>query len=1237
MPVTFDQTVQYARTQGDNASVYLHDQQSQVDSHSGVSFILRLFGCEKSVNRASINTFIQSIRTAYPQAGQDALNTVDGLLSDLLAKGSPLQAGTVTFIKTVMDVDHAQTFAHNLERGGQLPPGHAAAFAQFVGVMGLPTATPADQMSALKRYTLEQVIPDNTGALGRITNAGARNELYTTILSKLCEPLTGDHGFYAAQLDRMLQQGIDHFSFDDFRHVMATSNTPVTEVLDRLSEGAVQELAHRPQAGLSGIVDTLVQASPVLDGQKCDALAAFIFNGEVPVPTPQEQRAAIRDFMLDKTADDLAQDLSAYQLPDSIGRAVCLNPEVVRNATATLDAQGGIPTQEQVTAALVAARNNFCEAHGGVLRELVQMAQNPPLVLKPALSAQTLPLYLNAMLAGDAVLEPLLNDTVPLDASFMGKLMDYSRALNSGTKFIRGDYGADDASSLIKNTMQLLMARRGIDAPRFPELLGRTVQKFGALSSELSTLALSAQARGGAGGPGLVRDAMTLVRILEGQGRELLDLIPRADRNAFGASIAKDPVTQEDITKDREKGSRFIENTFEKERPLETLSDAVRTFAADHGVRLPDANAAAQRTEAGNRLDDAAHGVTESVKNSLFVDNNMIRDPLTPTFRAMVADAGRETDLTGIDLDAVNMTTIGLPIMKSIDDASSAAQAAGRVPTVDELREAAYPTVLQEMRLLKGTLDAIAALPEIPAGAAPSSTTFSPAEKALMATMAQRYGIRDAAVLGRFCVAARQSKSSLENIALPCPTANQILENFSKLSEIFIHTQHAIGEPAPRGTENAATCVMDMALTLLHPTPLQVQSLDAMIHSPLAEKTASVCNYMATLDEGRHPALGERFLSIPVLMNGVRIASELVSRGDAHIDPLHFSFCSTVNHISEIPGDAMPTVRSIEKEALNTRDDVYIGDLDVQLGRHVPQPDETTRVRLHNIYHQILGGTHGRNAFLLPYLISAASGDLLAAQPDPAKPLTTAQLWETLLGGHMPRGTTEANFGDMLINTARARYVEKTHLAAPDVQTPIAEANFDMGFMQCVTPKKLIALTGPGARLTKDDIHISLEMSSLRMYDPSTAYGLVTDFRRADPRGIMLMEAQDGHGMQISPFHIPDAENVPGHPAFTKIIDFAASITQSEAQKSRVLQAFSQASLVMSRAASSLFPGVAYSEHGRFTVNARQQANNDVIVDISTDPTLPLLFHEQFVIHTDGSHECTVFDMSRPAVGGAGD
>jgi hypothetical protein len=72
-----------------------------------------------------------------------------------------------------------------------------------------------------------------------------------------------------------------------------------------------------------------------------------------------------------------------------------------------------------------------------------------------------------------------------------------------------------------------------------------------------------------------------------------------------------------------------------------------------------------------------------------------------------------------------------------------------------------------------------------------------------------------------------------------------------------------------------------------------------------------------------------------------------------------------------------------------------------------------------------------------------------------------------------------------------------------------------------------------------------------------------------------------------------------------------------------------QAALVMSRLLGTNFPGIEFSEHGNFSVTAKQRDDTNVVINIDSDPGLPLRFHQQYIIEPNGDRRCLEFVMER--------
>jgi hypothetical protein len=232
----------------------------------------------------------------------------------------------------------------------------------------------------------------------------------------------------------------------------------------------------------------------------------------------------------------------------------------------------------------------------------------------------------------------------------------------------------------------------------------------------------------------------------------------------------------------------------------------------------------------------------------------------------------------------------------------------------------------------------------------------------------------------------------------------------------------------------------------------------------------------------------------------------------------------------------------------------------------------------------------------------------------------------------MPRGVTDADFGTKMYAAVYGKYREAaSHLPNPVTDAAAVDTGFQTASMMMMSPRVMLDCLQPGKGVKLADCGIKIELGTLEGVGPQNAYRLVTDFSRRNTGSAMTFENAQGDAHVLYPFHIPPAENKPGNPVFQEIIGWASELTNgNEVQTARVLQTFSQAgarnAMYYSKA---LFPDCILSEHGKFSVTAKAQADGKVVVDIVSDPDLPVQCRQQYSIDVDGTCTCTDFDMRR--------
>jgi hypothetical protein len=531
------------------------------------------------------------------------------------------------------------------------------------------------------------------------------------------------------------------------------------------------------------------------------------------------------------------------------------------------------------------------------------------------------------------------------------------------------------------------------------------------------------------------------------------------------------------------------------------------------------------------------------------------------------------------------------------------------------LRDVTMSSIADSLAALKTALDGIDALPE-PQGRGPELGAFSAREKTVMKEMAMATGLLDLDLIVRLAETARERASGLKILCREQNTAKSFLEGVADLTTSFMpHARRLTEHPVP----NSEEALGGMLMMTVGFSELGREELGRMFESldgGLGQQISGAFNYCREVHDSARPVM----FAATRIMEELRM--EAGSRLGIRIERAPFFFQQTVAEVGDIGGDVMDSINRLRPRTFS--------ELDIALGRVTPALDSARMETLRGIAGRLEVSVPQDSQFLIPYLMQGNARALVAAQDANAgRPLSASQIWRVVTGHSAPWNLKENALGGRLLGYAVSTYHQALCIACPDLPEGQRDAMVFGAFILGLSFPKLMDLTRPGARLTQDDIGLDLGMSSLKDYGPENAYGLTTDFRRRGQNTVMRFESSDGRVLQTSPFGIPDAENVPTHPHFREMMDHAQSMSASPAQKARILQAFSQAALIMPRVLSTTFPGVQFSEHGNFSVTATQREDNTVVINIDSDPALPLKFHQQYIIEPNGDHRCSEFVMER--------
>jgi len=532
---------------------------------------------------------------------------------------------------------------------------------------------------------------------------------------------------------------------------------------------------------------------------------------------------------------------------------------------------------------------------------------------------------------------------------------------------------------------------------------------------------------------------------------------------------------------------------------------------------------------------------------------------------------------------------------------------------LDELSDPVWAFVREQE--LKATLGGIDDLPE-PQRKAHIPGAFTPEQKGVMKDMAISTGLRDISMITRLADMARSNVSSIGHMCRDQNTVANIADAVLYMTRELEPLFREMKDHPVANQEDALVGVLTMAIGFSGQEPAELRNMFESLSGELGQQVSGAFMHVAEMNVKNQP----RMLSATRMMEELRLQSGARLGINVERDPLHFT--RNVSERHQIPGLLMERIRTYASTAFS--------DLDIRLGQVVPPLGPAQLEALHSIAGRLEASVPQPQRALISGLLQGNARNLLVAQESNGEqPLSASQIWQVVTEHAVPDNLEENVLGGRLLDHVVSTYDQALQIACPDMFEGQREATVFSAFFLGLSYPKLMELTLPGVRLTQDDVCVDLGMSSLRDYTRENAYGLTTDFRRRGRNTVMRFESSDGRMLQTSPFGIPDAENVPSHPHFRKIMDHAQSMSASPAQKARMLQAFSQAALVMSRLLSTTFPGIEFSEHGNFSVTATQRDDTTVVINIDSDPGLPLRFHQQYIIEPNGDHRCSEFVMER--------
>jgi hypothetical protein len=631
-----------------------------------------------------------------------------------------------------------------------------------------------------------------------------------------------------------------------------------------------------------------------------------------------------------------------------------------------------------------------------------------------------------------------------------------------------------------------------------------------------------------------------------------------------------------------------------------------------------------------NKIDDVG---MNNFLDEIFPGDGKQPSAISPAFRAICEDIlrgqeGFEIARLGFDIARLNPSNHQPQVRAAIEELNRVAKSEGRVPSPDELHAVARQALARELTALSGALATIDTLPEPANPARPSAGEFSPAQKTLMKAAALRHDVRDVDALGALMEAARGVGNDMHALATPLATPHLLAQHANHLAVAYAQALPNLGKQPPYDSVNI---LLELAAGDAGLSAGQLANLAANLESDAASTVAGAFLLGA---EGSLPNLPPERRNVMGLAYGMTRALHDTADALAHggrFEPQALLFTDPTP-LHRVPGGSNGCMEVLSMMV----GPGVISEGAQALAKHEPPFNRAQWNILLPIADRLARGPSGN--IVAHWLAFGGEALLAAAQANRGRPLDNGQIWRVLTGESMPRGVTDDDFSDRL-------YAWVFEHSGSESERDFVLNFGAASFMGGLTPKRMLELRQPGAKLTLADIHADTRMSSLTDNNLDNAYFSFRKdfFRLAGSVPVTLTDVRGNGHIIYNQLNAEDHPNRPlnsvadAHPDFQTIFRYVNEMTHDrEAQTARVLQAFTQSALGLIPCAGALGTAQIDGIRASYAFSATEQPNGDVVVDIRHDPTsereeepVPIHAWIQYTIRPDGAHECTALEMLR--------
>ena len=1209
--------LQHANTvgadQADKQQIFINNQ-GDISGKTGLGFFKRHFSTSAKLeeNRATLQAFQDAILADPRYHAQLGTEQVSRFFQTKHEQGAPLTAQDVQTVKTMLDIENATEIGIGLAESGLIPDLDALGFAWFCVGNGMNLDAPDGVKDALKTYYTHQHC--DAAAKMALTAAGVSAEKLPAAMTLLKASSVWNSALsaaFASDLTELTHTGIIN--------TFATNLEEATELLaymsdkQEMSSSFLRETAlSRGPQGISlfdGALEAVHGGAIAMAEGPIFIVACLMDNYDLRTPEGLHNAIGKYSAQMDSEArfTALARDNG---LPEAVGRSLAYNPEFrgrLERALLEVSPPPAIPTREMIDALIEQTAAEFLveknEAIRGLLTLPGRVADFGPTL--QAAVGQVDELFvcqvLNPLLAAPALLNHLLDPQKGPDATLLGHLEDFQTALVLCQHTSdRGFRGADELAVSTSKCLALALGSIDPDDETLALLFAGAHKNFSVIAPSLDSVSYNMSSgklkttNYTASNTG-IHYTQSIIRRIAGF----------AHSNATQAQ--KEALGIEEDTSTYVYNMEFAED--EQRLPLNQIHQSVRAFAQAHGVSIIQSR----------------YRETEDLGNAeaiAFTEMNG-RPAVTELLRTRANAIAAEIGLTNFNPADLDSERTGALIARAVREKNQ------ELLTPAQARELSEQAIREHLQELKPTMDFIASLPTAQDPDSEAQFVVTPAEKQSLLRTIPGSPLRDPELIKATLLESRALMTPLQDLVVPGLRADDMYAPLMSISSIHIKAINPFEAQRKAANEvyGAYKTALSLALDALQLRPDQNVALfdlvsgeagQEVVHSIAGLITSSEFETQAT-GKYRGPLMGCTMAmdNLRVIMGprvGVQVAEDPLGIVDEHN-----------RNIRDIPGALFDAA----KIALRFRSTDLPGHAALaRLSPALTHDQWDTLMPIMQMAGMSIKDDYDHDAAL--NMVAANARELLAAaDANRGRPLSPAQIWQTILGDRAPGDITANNLGARMYATATERIYQRIEAAFPDQARGLKDLT-PIPLGSGIPFQTIYNAYLPGAKIGMEDLRFAQGgLSTLRNYGPDEAYGLTTDWGRRAPSAdgtpsLMTIHTSASGGAAIAHRPIPHEENMPENPIFVKIIENCRSISRSDLQFRRVMQSLSQASTVQLRMLSEYLPGFQLSEHSHFDSTVMPQPNGDIIVRLANAPNdRPFGAHIEITVSPNGESAVT--------------